>query len=531
MFFYSKSESDTAEAVSKLYMEIVQSLKHEGVVGLSSFFNESLRPPALMSEIVPAIESLTSEASQMASPVISKCLNIRCFGGMEEGSAYFMHKDCIVYDGILFMCNPLSKRALAMKERGFDDGIEFSDIGYISSDVFQSLSGKLSCTTSGPTMTEMRAKLLFLSLLDEIPTDGTYGASLELRSGLLMLCLNINGQSVDKCITQLSLSNFSYLTRFILKMYSTNKVVKNKAGKEYAYSISEVPSKEGLSAISYISIHVSPLKFDSPFDINLDKRSMTILKSDISLPYGLIVLSSKVTKKRFLYNIMNFVKNERLESKIYSIENVITSNVEGVCQYELKSGDLLDKLDYSGYDIVFVESVVSDGDIDFLSRLASSGKLVFLGHSATTSMVSFASTVSSVKNKELFSSSLSGFLHMDSIPRLCGNCMSLVAFMNDNNFKKFSELSGAPSLSDKVGVSSETGCYKCNAGVSGEIVLSEYLTNDSILTENINVKIDIDNLKMEKMSHDWVRIFEKLAVLLSSQEICTSSIVKNIGVP
>lgn len=263
------------------------------------------------------------------------------------------------------------------------------------------------------------------------------------------------------------------------------RITSNVNGKEYHLRISTMPTKRGENVVFRI-IREGNI-FEGLSNLGLDKEDELHLKSIISRPHGMILVTGPIGsgKTTTLYTALNELDISK--NKVVTIEDPVECLLPGISQVEVDPKievnfvNSLRSILRQDANILMVGEIRDDETAKIAVRAALTGQLLF----STLHAVDTSSAITTLQNFEvppfLIASALNGIIAQRLVRKICAHC------------KK--EYHPSEKLLQQLGINKEDGdikfaygkgCERCNGvGYYGRTAIFEVLKITNTIKEAI----------------------------------------------
>lgn len=540
MFDFYKDKSEKYEDVFILNNKIIKALIKKNLIKMSDLDNYTL--PSSKEDIINKIEQLSGSA-KLLTDVISEVLNVESYLKANKQNIHtnnVIGEDYIVFDNTYFTTNPLSNHIEKLKKnlnKYKNDEVLFNKIGYISEQEFETIKQEIKTEKESKenTFSHLLIESLFIESINNAMVHNASNLRFYYKEQRINALQTINSLNFETVLNEADISIYNKFSSYIVDLFNQKPMIKEHSNGKYKFQLNTGIANESEEEVKVIDIKISNLNkavSNIVERVKLDLKEERTLKKSLNTAFGLFILSSKTNRKESVYSIAQREQENHKNARILLIENDIErefSNITQMTKYQ--NANEWSKLDFTNYNIVIFENVITKEDFDFVLNLSTSGKKIIAGMTSNNSIEAFSKIHNLVENKEILSDNLLGILHTEKINKVCKSCSTSDKLFKDPNYQDLSMLENLPKMTQLVKKESIIGCENCYKGYVGLIEVGEYLHNDHILRSSILNGLDLTNLKIEKNSDSWHNIFENSLYLLESQEITTNSIIKNLGYP
>lgn len=531
MFEFYREEEDF-DLTIKLFGKIVDRLKEIDAISIKNI--DLLETPNTKENIMFILENVVKEKS-IVQEVVANILNLNSFSSLDVNFDYndlLIGKDYVAYQNILYLTNPFSNYEKIIKEniKEFNpNDILFSDIGIIAKDKIDMLiKNKNEIIKKNKQLgiidIEKKIQDIILKAHKENPEE----IHLYKKDYSIIINFKKNGFMYETDLNLNLISNLDYFFKCFQNKFENNNFIYELNNKDkYKFSLSENNSDNLIVKCFNMNKEIYDLK-----DIDLKKSDLEHLKKNLESASGIIFISSPENqdKNDLIYSILNYLKINRGNKNILSIENIIKKDIENIYQVERNTEELSHfKSKCESAEIILFSEISSVEDIKFIFSQSIAGKLIIAGISANNSISALVKILSLENNTTLVSDNLISILHNAIIPGICQRCCIEYPFIKDNFYQNLYFLDNAPKSTDIIAHENSNGCFDCNNGRKDYIQLNEILINDKILIGFIKNGLDTNKLKIEKRSSSWRNIYVSSLEFLKSKKVSSKDIVNHIG--
>jgi len=291
-------------------------------------------------------------------------------------------------------------------------------------------------------------------------------------------------------------------------------------GKEYYIKKEQVHN--GSDKLFFININ--EFKTTETLE-NYDKKYVDKIFEMLTYSSGLFLLSEK--NETNLYYVFLETLMQNTTKKIISLEHEVQSKVSGVFQTD----NTFNKENLSLFDVLFVKTVNSKGQIDLIVEALQLGKLVVISTISQDSLLALSSLISNFNiNKNLLSEKIIGVYHSTVLPKICDVCSTLFPIKESRviNEDFFSSYKMSIASNNLIRKPNYDGCSCCTNGYSSGVVVSELLQKDKDLSSEIERDFNIRRLRNLKESKRWETVYSYSRFLVEKQIVFIEDVKKII---